>query len=1184
MSPQNSSPEAHGVQESSRSSDKHMDTKSQAISTQNDLVEPLEDSQETNQNGSSEHSTFEQQSIQDPPSMRFTRPPIETPEEVMAGFQYQKPQAPRNMFNSSRGQQRTSILASMYNGQKASQHGHDTESSRVDNIGGQGKHLPPTNYKHEMRELMDNYQDNDTVNAKVNFDKAPEDAIQNNPFQDANVPGLIPDDDTSSFPFPDAIDLPHSSRRKQQHTSSSPLAKAQLPKSITDTRQRALAQISPQRRLAVAKASRLPSAKSQCQSAQVLGIADGEAFHKNREHSIDCKSRRREASRDLYNSEVERIPKGHQSQAGQQRRSLTRPIHLEFPEHEPLLTARPCSQTSNISKPRAPAKFHRQQISPTRRQNQINLEKFAKSWNTNYLYNQELLDRWEKKIEMLEKQILTQNLAIEQYQTDIESRDQTVDALSGELEEIRNQNQRAEDQIAASSAIRKKLEEKVRSCRARLNDAINEQQRLFLHSKETCQKTIEDIRVEMQEQKRSSEKALEISELARAEIQRKVATAVEDTERRVEELNKTVESFKIRLEEREKELRREREQAEHLKERLAQSYKSNEQSLQSVATRNLELLERIEQDRKQVENTEIFIHHQDGKIDTILKTLKEVGLKTIEPLALLENLKEIQNDIATTIVAEVKGSVESSQNPILKGSETMNQNIDSIRALCEGISERMTNVEEVAQWQGRSHDSDMVVQAQAQQIQELQDELHQAYVCMDEQSVAHQQLEGRLADLQSVEHNEQTANEKVKDLMKQVVQLQTILNEKDSIIAQSHEDLEVTQEELANQTLQLHDKEEQIQNERLKHEEAIELNAHKHNQEILHAVAEEAEKHDGRHRDTDHQLQEAGIVCTQLEQELAKYRQIAETSRKANVDEDFGQIRDELAMALASVRNLTSDLTESENVRDILRENLEEWSGDRVEIERMQQILGRLAKDQLNTIQMSDQLKELLEIQKKLSDTLEYHQAHLATAEAVVTIKRSPCTSGTITRSGWNPSSSPPDTVAHLPEKLQDLKRKVVVQSPAPSEDARVSPMSIEDERRNRRHLVPEKGIMKRLTRSASKESKMRENTHSVDSQTPMAPQQPPPGRRVARRGSNTTLITYSMYNRPVAGSVIATGNEGIDESQANSNGCKHETDRGYSASGEGNSEGTANPIRQTDDDDGIDESPTKRRRILDPN
>lgn len=519
---------SYEASESDQLPDAHTGT--QAYSSQPDFVQPLEDSQETSQNDVGEHSASQQHHqnphpIQQTSNSYFFRPTIETTEEIAASFQFHTPPSTRNVFHNSNGPQKNPTLQSMPNARNTyepAEHGKRPELLR------------PTTFKNDVRDPRVESQVSDAAEVAVESHRTPKTTVHTTEHVDKS--DSISSENTPNLPFPDETQSPRSNRKKNRH-SHFPLANAQFPKSIADTRQKALAQLSPR--------PRAPSAKSPLSSSATVRRPVPRAHERIRKEAsiertqpscVSVSSETLDGIPENYHAEdVEHTSKKHRQAKRQKVQGLTRPIPGKALDDEVVTTTRPRSQASNVSKQRAPRGRHHQRGSPTREQNGINLKKFAESWNTNYLYNQQLLDRWEQKIAMLDKHIEDQNSTIEQYHRDIESRDETINALSKEIEEQQTQSQAVHDEIIASSTLRKKLEEKLRSCRARLNDAVNEQQQLFLRCRERFQETTAKVKEESQAQKESIEKATTTVELLRAEIKQEVIAVTNDANAQVTE-------------------------------------------------------------------------------------------------------------------------------------------------------------------------------------------------------------------------------------------------------------------------------------------------------------------------------------------------------------------------------------------------------------------------------------------------------------------------------------------------------------------------------------------------------------------------------------------------------------------------------------------------------------------------
>ncbi|KAI1387618.1 uncharacterized protein F4822DRAFT_430365 [Hypoxylon trugodes] len=1089
---------------------------SQVDSSQVDFLQPLEDTQGTNGGLMIEDSLLDQapqapRPIPSPEVNLITRPTIQTTEEIVCGFQYQPPPSHGGRSNANQRQ-------------------NYPETNRVPEISNPSRRAepsPPENHEDELPVA--------TVVTQATQEEEPIPTIEipretiGDTTHEVRVPIVDqPEPIGDGYPFPGASEKPRPSERK--HTSyHSPFTKAQLPKPISDVRRKALANMSPRNRLSKSNILSSPSARPQNELAQVQGNPDKRAAYKN-EQRLTAQRPNLESSKttkDTHNNRDKYASRRHRQADPRKRKALQQPLPVEVIQAEIDHSLRPCSQASNISKPRAPAKKWR---SPNREQNSVNLMNFAESWNANYIYNQQLLDRWEHKMAMLERHIKEQDVSIEKYQKAIESRDKVIEDLSAREAEFNAQNQKIQDEILTSTASRKKLEEKLRACRNRLNDAIGEQQRLFLQCREKCEKATASMKAEGQARKESIDEASAAIDLARADIKQRVATVIKYTNEQVGELKKTIESLETQLEEQAEELSFERQRTEDLRKELDESHELNEQSLRLATTQNQKLLEKIESERDAAKNVETHIQKQDQKIDKILEVLAETRERTIDPATLMEDIRGVHDDSVAKITEEVQNSVRSAQESALGGHENFSENLDDVRVLCEGIAERMTGLAEAAVWQQRALELDMNAEGYVQRIQNLQDDMQQAIIENMEQGAERWQLQTQLTNLQNAKSNEQAAKEKGDDLTRQIEELRRELAEKDQTITQSSERLEAAREELRTQARILRDKEEQIQNEHEKHREALESHAQQREHEIAHAVAEETNNIKGKYQDVEKQFREADEARVRLEQELAKSRQEIETLNEANIGEDLHEVQAEIVAMVASITKLTTGLEESEQERTVLRSSLEKWSHDRISVDQMKHILKRLARDQPSAIQMGGQLKELLEIQKKLSGALEYHRAGLASSEAAAVIDMSRLDSDMVSQPGTrsNIANSVQNGAPHLQVDTANLKRKVVVRSPANEIDPAL-PISIEEERSSRRQLVPARGIMKVGTGSNPTDFEAEESALDTGTQTSKTPQ-PPSQRRIAKRGRKTPLITHSMYNRPVAGSINSSYEEIEDE------------------------------------------------------
>lgn len=508
-----------------------------ALSSQPEFVGLLEESQQTNHDDVGEYSAPEQYSqsqspIQQPSGPHFSRPTIETTEEIAAGFQFQIFTPARSVQPSPNGPQSKPSLQRVPNPRSiySSYENFETRQPAEPSI------------RQEVVQLATSKDDvggsgiepggNDTPVAAAETRGTQKEVVHDDHLpRHVDKRSVISDPKTPDFPFPDETESPSSNKRKNRHLNSSPFANDPLPKSYAQIRHRALAEQSPH--------SRAPITRSLASAAKIERLAS-QATRRNgsierTQPPGDSQSSKRvhEAPGQLH-TDVDLIAKKHQAKQ-HRNKSLTRPIPAQCLADEAATTTRPNSRASNISKHRVQPSHRRRGETPTREQQTAHLKKFADSWNTNFLYNQQLLDRWEQKITMLEKHIENQDSTIEQCYRDIEVRDETINTLSKEIEEQHTQAQTVQDEIATASAARKKLEDKLRLCRSRLNDAIKEQQQLFLKCRERFQETTECIREESRVHQDSLEKATANMEVVRGKIKQEVAAVINDVTSQINE-------------------------------------------------------------------------------------------------------------------------------------------------------------------------------------------------------------------------------------------------------------------------------------------------------------------------------------------------------------------------------------------------------------------------------------------------------------------------------------------------------------------------------------------------------------------------------------------------------------------------------------------------------------------------
>lgn len=555
----------------------------------------------------------------------FTRPDIETTEEIAAGFQFQKA-PPRDLLRGSNGKQQLVANPSSPGNQEAAQSLCTTASRDCND---QLQSLLSTDCEDEQREATNGIQFNTLTKSKGNSQHVSSNNAHDDQLPEAAASAHFPDEDSSTFPlpFPDDNGLPRSNRSRPTSSYSS-LSKSQLPKSISDIRQKALVQMPTYHRQPKKNSPVSPQASPQPQPVKVSRIIVDEVSPENEIPPV-LHEPSQNVNKPHKNSQATRgyPSKKHRHVERQKREGLLRPIDIKAPENQAFATTRPCSQASNVSKLRVPPRARHQRPSPTRKESMAHLSRFAESWNNNFVYNQKLLDRWEEKINIMKDHIATQDSHIEQYEREIESRDQNIENLSKEVEQLRSESQGAQNEVIV---LRTKMKEKIESWRVRFNDAILEQQQLFTQTQKTHENVTAKLKAESQVRERSIEEAVKTLETTKAGIEREVAAVIKRANKQANEsecsddlvnimilikflVNETIGALRIQLEEREANLKREQQHSKTLTEQLAEIHKLNEESLRSLTIQNGELVKKVEDERNQADFAKTCIQKQDEK-------------------------------------------------------------------------------------------------------------------------------------------------------------------------------------------------------------------------------------------------------------------------------------------------------------------------------------------------------------------------------------------------------------------------------------------------------------------------------------------------------------------------------------------------------------------------------------------
>ncbi|RYP76459.1 hypothetical protein DL771_001693 [Monosporascus sp. 5C6A] len=1145
------------------------------VSSQVEYLQPVEGSQEASYQFAEEDGSAEQSPhIAHPPQpiqgRHLSRPDVDAQEDFMATFEYGKPPSrkpdPKHP-GLARGPQshisgflrQLNVGSSVTTGRQGFQEpsgtgytgGQETISSKTDeNHVTQGQDFPqlpptyeapaltrerpvtigeanhsskpqqPTMFSTGKRHHMEIPVESPPIIENRRADELPDDSPERSVTESRQKPKSVPFGDAtgsgSSAGSPRSR-LRHkgvsprlSQRRK--HRAATPLSSVKLPKALAMSRERALVHMASPRRATPGKCLPKSLARSEPKpppkhtTRKTKDAARGMApppLSTHRDHHI--------FGGDLaftgaaHNGVTDRPS---HSEAGSAIRHKTQ-VHPP-PQHAEMI--RPGSGASNISRPRDPpsravsqsSSFH-QQPDPNLEEYNRHLSALSKKWNAHFSYEKRLVDRYQGDVAKLQEDLEDRDAVIQECHAEIESRDAEIDTLERENEELLIARQQMETDLSESSQRVATMEEKLRSYRECLNNAIQEQQQLYKRCKEKCKETITEIQAEGKDQKQALEKAIASSDSARISLQSEIASVVQEARNHSEQLGRTITELQTKLEEREKEVTREKEHANDLRAQLDKSQSIHEQVLQSIVSKNQEMLEKADGQHVIIEELRIFAQGQDQRLSGILKAVEESKTgRGLDPETLAKSLQDSMTQTISRTLSEMQQAMQN-RDSSAETMEQLKENIDSIRWLCEGLCEQLCNSEAASDWQERFHQVNLTAQVQMQHIQELDYDLHQVTEDLD----TRREENKRLRDLLTQKEHEAQANEhsntRVEDLIKQAKHLESVLSEKDEVIKQLEERVEVAEEKVRNQAHTLEEKDDQTRREGEEHKQTLE------------AVIQERAK---LRQQTNH-----------LEKRIDDM-----TCENSQLEDDLATARQEISLIQSKNSKLTEDLLATEAQRESLRPGHQEWKRTRVEIVQIIQIcqsLKQLVKDKTKSEEMDERLKDLFEIQKKLSG-----------------------------KSGTQDGESSPER-----EPFPLRQRQVLLKIPGSYE--RETPVSVQRERVTRRQPGAVRGIMKPAARSTSKEMSAPAVADPAERAKPPGATKPITRPRVARRGSQTAPVIHSSYNRPVAGAVASGKLNNVRD-----DGADDKTGRGQTTKAPVN-----NRRRPTEDPSGDIDSPPKKRQ-----
>ncbi|KAI1175900.1 hypothetical protein F4777DRAFT_597993 [Nemania sp. FL0916] len=814
---------------------------------------------------------------------------------------------------------------------------------------------------------------------------------------------------------------------------------------------------------------------------------------------------------------------------------LTRPLADDA--HEDYRTLeRPVSQTSNISKPRAPpardrARTSKEQMSPTLAESNALRHKLGQSWNQFFVHEARRNELWEKKLEQMMEQLAERDNKAAGYLAKIQEQEQELTELNTVNDQQRALNEKQKASLIESDEQREKLKSKLKDYKDRLNDVTKEQQNIFKYFQPRYLQMREQLRQAELSHQAALENAVSATDAVRENIRKSVHEAKTVSQQEIEKLHLESATLQVKLAEREKNIAQEKDHVNDLRRELEASHDMNNNALKSLAMQNEEIIRKCTEGTAQIESIEQCVNKKDNGAQSLSEFLQRQ--ESAPDLSnLVDGLKVHQTEILGSILSEFREQAVSGRELSSKATERLEAELSAVHESCTNIGERFQDMQIASNW----HEKFVMVQtdyrALLQETARLKEETASMRDTAKTQLEERKALQQELAELKAGGRATDELFNRIEELEKEKHEIQESSNGKEMSISSLECELKQAKASLSAQNRQLEEKKHQLHSER----ENYRLATAKHHKEqelaIQQARNEQSTTARAEYRAIEKRLQEAEHNCTQLQEDLMHIKDESKKALKSQEDEASRQMHTILIPAVNRLDKVLEGLHTLEQSKSDLKTKLESWSKNHIDVSLLQQTVEKLGREHQDTIEDSKLLRELLDVQQKLGSTWQSHKSEVDALQRATDLEKS------VKAESERTDCHEEDCRRSL-EISQIVNRRVTIQSPgvAACGEEDIVPVSIEEERVTRRRAASLTGIMKPATLQVEGQQESQSYKNPLIT---TKPSRRPSRRRSTSRDGDSTPVAHSAYNRPVLGAaprvVELVGEQGSNTTEAASN------------------------------------------------
>ncbi|XEV04143.1 hypothetical protein FSHL1_009430 [Fusarium sambucinum] len=374
---------------------------------------------------------------------------------------------------------------------------------------------------------------------------------------------------------------------------------------------------------------------------------------------------------------------------------------------------RPQSRESNVSRKRSSRRKDRSRTTVDPERKKLAMQNVAQRWNECIQISEAERIEAAKEIARLEDEVHSAEEALEMSRQLISEKDAAIQELTDlhksqeeegsliekESQKLLNEVESLRSDLAKSYEDKAAIHEKYRKNRAKLNEAITEQQDLFNRSRARCEEIAE---LQKDREKRdidakAVELALEASRKKREELKSCVEQFRAETEQEVQKKNHAIEKLKTKLEHQQQELIRERAAASELQKQL-ETESTLTDMVKNIHSDLSTLKENSNKHNERSQNQDRAAKCLSEKLDRISDHLNshiEGQITNGDVKSMLENLEA---NIITRLASEIY-SVISSQTNAAKTAACFHETVHGhFEKLHNNMAEQQSTQSKTQRW------------------------------------------------------------------------------------------------------------------------------------------------------------------------------------------------------------------------------------------------------------------------------------------------------------------------------------------------------------------------------------------------------------------------------------------------------------------------------------------------------